>query len=132
MRDLDTARYVSLTTFKKDGSAVATPVWITGSEGSYVVTTGDTAGKTKRLRNNPAVRVQVCDLRGRVKPPAPIYTGEGEVRAEPESLAAAEEALATKYGWQFAATKLLDRVRTRLGRGTGQAVVAIHLTLRDG
>ena len=43
MHDLDRARYVSLTTFKKDGTGVATPVWITGSAGSYVFTTGDKA-----------------------------------------------------------------------------------------
>ncbi len=45
MIDLDSARYVALTTFKKDGTPVATPVWITGSNGAYAFTTGETPGR---------------------------------------------------------------------------------------
>ena len=129
MPELGDARYVSLTTFKKDGSSIATPVWITGSDGSYAFTTGDKAWKTVRLRNNPSVRVQLCDLRGRVKPNAEVCSGTGEVHASPEAIGAAERALAAKYGWQFKATKLVDGFKTRFGRGPKQAVVAIHLSL---
>jgi len=130
VNDLDRARYVSLTTYKRDGSPVSTPVWITGSGGSYVVTTGDKAWKTRRLRNNPSVQVQVCDMRGRVKPGAAVFTGTGEVKTAAESLAAAERAIAAKYGWQFKATKVVDGLRSRIGRGPKQEVVAVELTLR--
>src|ERR1700682_4896559 len=34
--ELDRAKYISLTTFKRDGAAVSTPVWITGTAGRYV------------------------------------------------------------------------------------------------
>ena len=79
MIDLDGARYVALTTFKKDGTPIATPVWITGSNGIYAFTTGDNAWKSKRLNNNPEVTVQVSDFRGRVKPNTRVYTGTGRV-----------------------------------------------------
>jgi uncharacterized protein len=130
MNDLDAARYISLTTFKRDGSPVATPVWITGSSGSYEFTTGDKAWKTRRLLNNSSVRVQVCDLRGRAKPNATIYEGTGEVRTSAESVAATERALAAKYGWQFKAAKLVDGLKARFGRAPKQEVVAIQLSLR--
>ena len=56
MDDLDRARYISLTTFKRDGSPVSSPVWITGVGGAYVFTTGDSAWKTRRL-----LRVDISD-----------------------------------------------------------------------
>jgi uncharacterized protein len=127
--DLDEARYISLTTFKQDGAAVSTPVWITGGQGRYVFTTGDKAWKTKRLLRNPAIEVRVCDLRGRVKPGTAIHKGTGEVSTSTVDIAAAERALSAKYGWQFRATKIVDGVKRRLGRGPTQEVVAIHLSI---
>jgi hypothetical protein len=129
--DLDTARYISLTTFKKDGTAVSTPVWITGRGGRYAFTTGDKAWKTKRLLHNPATEVRVCDMRGRVKPGARVHTGNGTVSTSPSDIAEAERALAAKYGWQFRGTKIVDSIRRRFGRGPAQEVVAIHLSLAD-
>jgi PPOX class probable F420-dependent enzyme len=113
MIDLGSARYVSLTTFKKDGSPVATPVWITGSDGQYAFTTGDKAWKTVRLHNNPSVRVQICDFRGRVAPGGDIFAGSGEVNASPAVVGEIERALAAKYGWQFRATKLITTPTSR-------------------
>ena len=131
MHELDTARYVSLTTFKKDGSPVATPVWITGAAGVYAFTTGDKAWKTIRLRRNPSVTVQACDMRGRAKAHAVLYVGTGESFSSPDAVGAAERALAEKYGWQFKATKIVDGLKARFGRGPNQEVVAIHLTIND-
>ena len=58
--------YISLTTFRKTGVGVATPVWF-GEEGGkvYVMTRSD-MGKTKRIRNNPQVRVAPGTMRGKV------------------------------------------------------------------
>ncbi len=62
-------KYISLTTFRKNGAGVATPVWF-GEEGDrlYVMTRSD-MGKTKRIRNNPRVRVAPCTIRGKVTGP---------------------------------------------------------------
>ncbi len=125
--ELDSARYISLATFKRNGTGVASAVWITGTGGAYAFTTGHVAWKTKRLHHNPAVEVRVCDFRGRVKPGASTYTGTGEVLASAEAITAVERALATKYGWQFGLTKVADRVKSMFGRQVKQDVVAIHL-----
>jgi|SRR5258708_30626947 hypothetical protein len=59
-------KYISLTTFRKNGEKVATPVWF-GEDGDklYVMTRSD-MGKTKRIRNNPQVRVAPSSIRGKV------------------------------------------------------------------
>ena len=62
-------KYISLTTFRKNGTGVATPVWF-GEEGDklYVMTRSD-MGKMKRIRNNRGVRVAPCTMRGKVSGP---------------------------------------------------------------
>lgn len=130
-RELDKARYVSLTTFKRDGTAVSTPVWITGTGGRYVFTTGDKAWKTRRLLRNPAIELRVCDMRGRIRPNTSVHPGTGHVSTSRADIAEAEQALSAKYGWQFRGTKIVDWIKRRLGRGPIQEVVAVHLSIPD-
>ena len=63
---LDRNRYVSLTTYRKDGTPVATPVWLVGYEDGVAVWTNAGTGKVKRMRRNPAVTLAPCTFRGRV------------------------------------------------------------------
>jgi PPOX class probable F420-dependent enzyme len=58
-----------LKTFRKTGAGVATPVWF-GEDGDklYVMTRSD-LGKTKRIRNNPQVKVAPSTIRGKVTGP---------------------------------------------------------------
>ena len=60
------ARYLSLTTFRRDGTPVATPVWVARQGDELVVYTARSSGKVKRLRNNNRVLLAPCDMRGRV------------------------------------------------------------------
>src|ERR1035438_6691941 len=57
-------KYISLTTFRKTGAGVATPVWFGEEDGKLYVMTRSDMGKTKRIRNNPQVRVAPCTIRG--------------------------------------------------------------------
>jgi PPOX class probable F420-dependent enzyme len=59
-------KYISLTTFRKTGKGVATPVWFGEEDGKLYVMTRSDMGKTKRIRNNPKVRVAPCTMRGTV------------------------------------------------------------------
>jgi PPOX class probable F420-dependent enzyme len=59
-------KYISLTTLRKTGVGVATPVWFGEEDGKLYVMTRSDMGKTKRIRNNPQVRVAPCTMRGRV------------------------------------------------------------------
>jgi uncharacterized protein len=62
-------KYISLTTFRKNGAGIPTPVWF-GEENNrlYVMTRSD-MGKVKRIRNNPQVKVAPCTIRGKVTGP---------------------------------------------------------------
>ena len=62
-------KYISLTTFRKTGAGVPTPVWFGEDEGKLYVMTRSDMGKTKRIRNNPQVRVAPCTIRGKVTGP---------------------------------------------------------------
>ena len=60
-------QYLNLETYRKNGNAVATPVWF-AEDGSvlYIYSLAD-AGKVKRIRNTPRVRIAPCDMRGKLK-----------------------------------------------------------------
>ncbi|WP_067856473.1 PPOX class F420-dependent oxidoreductase [Nocardia shimofusensis] len=73
-----TADYVMLTTFRKDGTPVGTPVWAAADQGKLYVWTVTDSWKVKRLRRDPAVRVQACDARGK-KLSGPVIEGTGRV-----------------------------------------------------
>src|SRR3981081_1457997 len=62
-------KYISLTTFRKNGQPVATPVWFGEEDDKLFVMTRSTSGKYKRIRNNPKVRVAPCTIRGIVTGP---------------------------------------------------------------
>lgn len=59
-------KYISLTTFRKTGVGVATPVWFGEDNDKLYVMTRSDMGKAKRIRNNPQVKVAPCTMRGRV------------------------------------------------------------------
>ena len=62
-------KYVSLTTLRTTGVPVATPVWFGEDGGKLFIMTRSDMGKTKRIRNNPRVRVAPCTIRGKVTGP---------------------------------------------------------------
>src|SRR6202140_275486 len=62
-------KYISLTSFRKNGIQVATPVWFGESGDKLYVMTRSDMGKTKRIRNNPQVRVAPSTMRGKVTGP---------------------------------------------------------------
>ena len=59
-------KYVSLTTFKRDGSPVRTPVWFAEQNGRLYFMTRNDSWKYKRIRNNPQVTIAPCNMRGTV------------------------------------------------------------------
>jgi len=87
-------KYISLTTFRKSGVGVATPVWF-GEEGGklYVMTRGD-MGKSKRIRNNPRVKVALCTMRGKVT--GPEFAATARI-LPPEEHARARQTINRKY-----------------------------------
>jgi PPOX class probable F420-dependent enzyme len=62
-------KYISLTTFRRDGSAAHTPVWFGEKDDKLYVMTRSDSGKYKRLRNNPRVRIAPCTMSGKTTGP---------------------------------------------------------------
>jgi PPOX class probable F420-dependent enzyme len=90
------SRYVSLTTYRKDGTPVTTPVWHVPRDAELWIVTEADSGKVKRIRNNPQVRVQPCSLRGTVAPDAPSVTGTARL-LDGDGTAQARKLLARRY-----------------------------------
>jgi len=60
-------KYLNLETYRKNGKAVATPVWFAQDGGVLYIYSLADAGKVKRIRNNLRVRIASCDMRGKLK-----------------------------------------------------------------
>ncbi len=127
MADLGQQRYVSITTYRRDGSPVATPVWITASGGRLYVWTGAQTGKARRIRRNPEVTIAPCTARGRLTGPA------AAARAQVVPFADRPEVwplFLAKYGLQLRAIMWSGRVSRMLSRGSAPAErVFLELTL---
>jgi uncharacterized protein len=87
-------RTVLLTTYRRDGTAVGTPVNIVVDGERAFVRTFDTAWKLKRIRNNPTVEVAPSTVRG--KPTGPAIRARARVLDGSES-DRASRALEKKY-----------------------------------
>ena len=69
-------KYLSITSYKRDGTSVATPVWFVQQDGRLLVETDAGSGKIKRIRRHPAVLVAVCTATGRLRGPQVPATAE--------------------------------------------------------
>ncbi|MGW6566303.1 PPOX class F420-dependent oxidoreductase [Streptomyces sp. NPDC054975] len=98
--ELRRGRYVSLTTFRRNGTGVATPVWYAVEGDELYAWTRSDSWKVKRLRNDPRTVVAVCDLRGNVAEDAVRLEGAGRL-LEGEELRRVRKLLSRKYTWQY-------------------------------
>jgi len=60
-------KYLSLTTFKRDGTGVATPVWFVAEAGKVLVVTDADSRKVRRIHRNPSVALAECTASGRLR-----------------------------------------------------------------
>ncbi len=89
-------KYISLTTFRKSGKPVATPVWFVEKEGKICVWTQSNSGKMKRLRHSSRVTLAPSTMGGKVIGP----TVEGIARiVSPQEKEEVRLLLLAKYGW---------------------------------
>jgi PPOX class probable F420-dependent enzyme len=116
-------RFVSLTTFRKSGEPVSTPVWIARDGDALVVTTPATSGKVKRIRNGPRVEVRPCSRRGRVKEGAEPLPGVAELLTDDSSRDRLTGAIRRKYGFEFRLVMGIERL-TRSGK-RARVIIAI-------
>ncbi|NEK84575.1 PPOX class F420-dependent oxidoreductase [Blastococcus saxobsidens] len=117
MTALPRSEYVSLTTFRRTGAPVATPVWAATDGERLVVWTRADSGKVKRLRHTSRVTVAPCDVRGRTTGPA-VDGVAGFVA--PADQAQALAALRRDYGLKFTLGNATSRLWHRLLRREGE------------
>ena len=124
-------KYVLLTTFKRDGTPVATPVWCTplGTD-EFGFWTSSGSGKAKRLAHTPRVTVQACDMKGKpndgseqIDATARLVTGD--------DLEQIRRQIVAKYGFITKVTKVLAALggiikRNRIPYGDRGVVVTLN------
>lgn len=124
--------YLSLTTFRKDGTGVATPVWVMREGDQLFVFTGAESGKVKRLRNNAAVELASCDVRGKVR--GEQFPGIAEILPDSDT-DMVRGLMLKKYGWQARALGLMKALqafpRQLLGRSSDPGWVGLRIDLAD-
>lgn len=122
---LAAAKTIRLTTFKKDGTAVPTPVWLVRDGDHLLVITTLTTGKAKRLRHTPRVLVAPCDSRGRVKPGVTDVEATGGLLTDAAEVARVNGLVKARYGFMYTVAMWMQR---RRGMDTSQGA-AIRITL---
>lgn len=110
---LTDAAFASLTTFRRSGEAVSTPVWIVG-DGSelYVLTPTDT-GKVKRIRRNPTVKLVPCSRLGKVSDGLVPVTATAEIVDDPAAVEKYTRLIRAKYGLEFSVVMFVERIVAR-------------------
>ncbi len=93
--DLEGHRYMNLTTFRKNGEAVPTPVWFALVDGRLYATTAPNSGKMKRIRNGPRVLLAPSNFRG--KPLGESVEGLARILDDGEAPENAGVAFGEKY-----------------------------------
>ena len=100
VRRLGDEPFVDLVSFRADGSAAHTPVWVSGDGHRLFVSTFGDSWKVRRIRADARVAVAACDGPGALLPGASYVAGTAEVldRSEFRDGVRAHRA---KYGRHF-------------------------------
>jgi uncharacterized protein len=127
-RLVGTEEFVRLTTFRRTGAGVATPVWVVLDGDAMLVTTPSGSGKVKRLRHTSRVKVQPCGRRGAVEAGSSQVTGTAVVETDPHAHARVEHLFAAKYGVQYRMAMAVEKVVRTVKRRSGPARRIIRIT----
>ncbi len=98
-------------------------MWIAETAGLYYVFSAGDAGKVKRIRATPRVRLAACDVRGHVR--STWKEARARIVAEPALIVEVRKALLSKYGLLM---RLTDVMASMTGRIHRRAYIEIELT----
>lgn len=90
---------------------MSTPVWVVDGLDGLLVTTSGESGKVKRIRQNSAVQLVACDVRGTVTPGAIPVNGIASVLEDADSRGVIDAALERKYGLRYKAIRAAGKLR---------------------
>jgi uncharacterized protein len=112
--DPATEKYVSLATYRRNGIEVKTPVWIAEVAGRYYVFSAGDAGKVKRIRATPRVRLAACDVRGNLR--SVWIEARARIVSDPALIVEARKSLRGKYGLLMRFTDVMAAMTGRMRR----------------
>jgi len=122
-------KYLSLASFRRNGTGVATPVWFVEENGRIFVKADGDSYKVKRIARNPAVTVATCTAWGRLR--CEPVSAHAEVLSE-SAAQRAEELMARKYRLERALIlplyRAVQRIRGRRARGKDPVFLGITTT----
>lgn len=104
----DGHKYTALTTFRKNGTPVITPVWFIKQDERLVIWTAKDSGKAKRLRKNPCVKLGPSNHSGKLL--GAVEEGTARFLQESEH-SEMKKAFQGKYGWQEKLFALLWKIQ---------------------
>ena len=107
---LSEQRFVSLTTFKRNGEGVSAPMWI-GRDGTdlFIWTPAD-SWKVKRVRNDPRVQLAPSSRSGKVRDGVVPADGTAEVLTDPAMVGRLQGEIRSKYGLEYYLVRLIERI----------------------
>ena len=128
MGSLLPGRYLSVTSFKRDGTGVATPLWAV-SDGKRLFAFNDlNSAKVKRIRHMPHVLVAGCWVNGKLRR-EPV-SAHAEVLTAPVDLERVRKLLLARYKISYRVVMLLYRVGRKLrGKQSVAAGAALAITV---
>jgi uncharacterized protein len=106
----DDFQYIALTTYRRDGRPVTTPVWAVSLAGKLYVVTAKSTGKARRVRATGRVRFAPCNVNAR-RSLGEWQEGTGRIVQDEARCREALAALQRKYGWQLFLAMLVYRLR---------------------
>ena len=126
------AKYISFVSTRKNGTPIATPVWVAPlphiGPNVFGFTIDANAGKAKRLAHTNTVTVQPCDIRGRIVEGSPIVSGTAVVISGVEA-ETVRDAVAHKYGFTYTVFSIYLWFSEHFGSHKDQAETAVVVTL---
>jgi PPOX class probable F420-dependent enzyme len=112
-------RYLSVTSFKRDGTGIATPLWFVSDDSRLFALTDLHSAKVRRIRRNPSVLIALCRADGKLRTePVPA---RAEVLTATTDLERVQKLLIERYKISYRLVMLIYRLGRRL---RGQRSVA--------
>jgi PPOX class probable F420-dependent enzyme len=116
-------RYLSITTFRRDGSPASTPVWVVSDDPHrLLIATGAETWKVRRIKRDPHVRVAACSARG--KEHGEPLTGVARLVEEERLVRRLQR---EKYGWQMRLVESVNAFTRRVLRRPGETATFIEV-----
>ena len=124
-------RYLSVTSFKRDGTGVATPLWFVSDGKRLFALTDLHSAKVRRMRRNPRVLVAPCRPDGKLRSePVPAHV---EVLTATPELERVQKLLIERYKTTYRLVMLIYRLGRRLrGQPSVADGAALAITVESG